>query len=161
MKKLFKKKRENGAIAVMTALMLTVLLGFTALSIDIGLHYYLGARLQNAVDSAAVAIGQKLESDQSELDKTAYDYLAKNGYDNKNGEYKDRVSADIEFIGVQNLPYFLHRSHTGRRAHPRSVKSVFFAMVFQTVNVGRAVRHPHLADLFTGIVLNDVFFYHI
>ncbi|MBQ7203090.1 MAG: hypothetical protein IJS03_03620 [Eubacterium sp.] len=87
----------------MTALMLTVLLGFTALSIDIGLHYYLGARLQNAVDSAAVAIGQKLESDQSELDKTAYDYLAKNGYDNKNGEYKDRVSADIEFIGVQNL----------------------------------------------------------
>ena len=99
MKKFKFLKKEHGAITVMTAVMLTVLLGFTALSIDIGLHHYLGAKLQNAVDSAAVAVGSKLESNESDLEKCAYDYLAKNGYD-VSGKYADKVKVDIDLKGV-------------------------------------------------------------
>ena len=85
---------------VMTAIMLTVLLGFTALSIDIGLHHYLGAKLQNAADSAALAAGTMLDADESERYKTVYDYLAKNGYDNSNGDYKDKINVQIDYKGV-------------------------------------------------------------
>ncbi len=101
MKRFKKFKKERGAIAVMTAVMLTVLLGFTALSIDIGLHHYLGAKLQNAADSAATAVGQKLEANEYSLEKCAYEYLAKNGYDS-NGKYKDKVKAKVELKGVVN-----------------------------------------------------------
>ena len=73
----------------MTAIMLTVLLAFTALSIDIGLHHYLGAKLQNAVDSAATAVGSKLGSSEGELEKCAYEYLEKNGYP------KDKYDMDV------------------------------------------------------------------
>ena len=79
---------------VMTALMLTVLLGFTALSIDIGMHHYLGAKLQNAADAAALAAGTMLDADESERYNTAYDYLEKNGYD------RDEVTVKIDYKGV-------------------------------------------------------------
>ena len=105
MKKLRKCMKESGAIAVMTAVMLTVLLGFTALSIDIGLHHYLGAKLQNAADAAATAVGQKIESDEGSLDKCAYEYLAKNGYDYK-GKYKDKITADVKIKGVVNGAFY-------------------------------------------------------
>ena len=98
-KKLF--KGEYGAITMMTALMLTVMLGFTALTIDIGLHHYLGAKLQNAVDSAGTAVAANIGSIDGSLEDVAYDYLAKNGYD-RNGKYKDNLKVTIEQKGVIN-----------------------------------------------------------
>ncbi len=83
---------------VMAALMLTVLLAFSALSIDIGLHHYLGAKLQNATDAAALAVGTMLDADESEQYSTAYEYLAKNGYDNK-GKYQDKINVKIDYKG--------------------------------------------------------------
>ncbi|MBE6817105.1 MAG: hypothetical protein E7520_05310 [Ruminococcaceae bacterium] len=94
MKQLHKIRKERGAIMVMTALMLTVLLGFTALSIDIGMHHYLGAKLQNAADAAALAAGTMLDADESERYNAAYDYLEKNGYD------RDEVTVKIDYKGV-------------------------------------------------------------
>ncbi len=105
MKKLKNIKKERGAIAVMTAVMLTVLLMFTALSIDIGLHHYLGAKLQNAADAAATAVGQKIEANETNLNKCAYEYLAKNGYDNK-GKYKDKIKADVNIKGVVDGSFY-------------------------------------------------------
>lgn len=82
MKKWFKNKRkESGAITVMTALILTVVIGFTALSIDIGLHYYRGAKLQNATDAAATAVAGSLGSIDTSLEDVAYEYLKRNGFD--------------------------------------------------------------------------------
>ena len=86
---------------MMTALMLTVMLGFTALTIDIGLHHYLGAKLQNAVDSAGTAVAANIGSIDGSLEDVAYDYLAKNGYD-RNGKYKDNLKVTIEQKGVIN-----------------------------------------------------------
>ena len=87
----------------MSALMLTALLGMTALSIDIGLHHYLGAKLQNAVDSAATAVGASIESDTLAMERCALDYLAKNGYDNKQGTYKDKVDVKINIKNYADL----------------------------------------------------------
>ncbi len=108
MKKWFKNlKKESGAITVMTAIMLTVVIGFTALSIDIGLHYYRGARLQNAADAAATAVAGSLGSIDTSLEDVAYDYLKRNGFDREkygvdsNGD--PRLKVKIERKGEVDL----------------------------------------------------------
>lgn len=53
-------KAENGQVLVLTALSLTVLLGFMALAIDVGLIHYRQVQLQTAADAAAVAAGLEL-----------------------------------------------------------------------------------------------------
>lgn len=49
---------EQGAVAVIVALMMVVLLGFAAITIDIGRLYAEKAELQNGADAAALAIAQ-------------------------------------------------------------------------------------------------------
>ncbi|WP_337442034.1 pilus assembly protein TadG-related protein [Cupriavidus necator] len=49
------RKREGGAIAIMAALSLTMLLGFAALAIDVANLYVVRNELQNAADAAALA----------------------------------------------------------------------------------------------------------
>lgn len=49
---------ERGAVAVITALTLVVLLGFAALAIDVGMMYEERAQLQNGADAAALAVAQ-------------------------------------------------------------------------------------------------------
>ena len=53
-------KKEEGAGAVLFAVTLTVLLGFTALVVDYGRPALAVRRLQNAADSAALAASQEL-----------------------------------------------------------------------------------------------------
>jgi hypothetical protein len=49
---------ERGAVAVITAFSLVVLLGFAALAIDVGMLYQERTELQSGADAAAVAIAQ-------------------------------------------------------------------------------------------------------
>lgn len=49
---------EDGAVAVMVALLMVVLLGMTALVVDVGMVYAERAQLQNGADAAALAIAQ-------------------------------------------------------------------------------------------------------
>lgn len=51
---------ENGQALVVTALCLTVLMGITALAVDVGLIHYRQVQLQTAADAAAVAAGLEL-----------------------------------------------------------------------------------------------------
>lgn len=51
-------KDEQGAVAVTTAIFMVVLLGMTALVVDIGMLYYERAQLKNGADSGALAIAQ-------------------------------------------------------------------------------------------------------
>ena len=53
-------RRQRGAIAVIVALLLSVMLGFCALSIDIALGLLVRSELQNAADAAALAGAAKL-----------------------------------------------------------------------------------------------------
>ncbi len=70
---------QRGTAAVMTAIMMTVLLGFCALVVDIGGVSLERSKLQNAVDSAALAAAQDLPN-TSAAAATAADYIANNGF---------------------------------------------------------------------------------
>ena len=70
---------RKGTAAVMTAIMMTVLLGFCALVVDIGGVSLERSKLQNAVDSAALAAAQDLPN-ASAAAATAADYLVNNGF---------------------------------------------------------------------------------
>lgn len=50
---------ERGTVSVMTALLLVVLLGFTALVVDVGILYAEKAQLQNGADASALAVAQE------------------------------------------------------------------------------------------------------
>jgi Flp pilus assembly protein TadG len=68
-------KEEKGATAVITALMLVLLFGFTALAIDIGYLYAARNELQNAADASALAAARKLGSiyqDMTSAEQTGY-----------------------------------------------------------------------------------------
>lgn len=52
-------ENERGAIAVITALTLVVLLGFAAIAIDVGMMYEERAQLQSGADAAALAVAQQ------------------------------------------------------------------------------------------------------
>lgn len=51
-----RRNGERGAVAVLTALSMVVLLGFVALAVDVGLLYAERAELQSGADAAALAI---------------------------------------------------------------------------------------------------------
>lgn len=70
----------KGTAAVITAIIMTVILGFAALVIDIGRFTFEKSRFQNAVDAAALAAAQDLP-DTTAAFATASDYMVKNGYD--------------------------------------------------------------------------------
>jgi len=79
MKKLMKiVKNEDGQVLVLMALFLTVLLGFAALTIDIGMVYVTKAKLQNTADAAALAGAQDLPN-TSTAKSTAIYYAGQNG----------------------------------------------------------------------------------
>jgi hypothetical protein len=52
-------KDEGGAVAVMLALLMVVLLGFAAVVVDVGALYWEKAQLQNGADAAALGVAQK------------------------------------------------------------------------------------------------------
>lgn len=54
------RREENGAVMVLVAAGMVILLGFGALVLDLGMVYHQTARLQNALDSAVLAAVQEL-----------------------------------------------------------------------------------------------------
>lgn len=62
---------ERGAVAVITAFCLVVLLGLAALAIDVALMYEERAQLQNGADAAALAVAQDCSRNTNCLDAAA------------------------------------------------------------------------------------------
>jgi Flp pilus assembly protein TadG len=73
-------RREDGAVLVVVALTMAVLLGFSALVIDMGALYLEKSRLQSALDAAALAGAQELP-DTAGAASAARKYYAANGCD--------------------------------------------------------------------------------
>src|SRR5687767_15097146 len=59
------RARRRGGTTVMIALMAPVLVGFTALTVDVGRLYVRKQALSNGVDAAALAGGRELPSEQA------------------------------------------------------------------------------------------------
>lgn len=66
-RKLFQiRNSEHGASSVLTAIMLIALLGFVAISVDVGRLYWEKAQLQNGADAAALAIASICGKDEDD-----------------------------------------------------------------------------------------------
>lgn len=70
-------QRRSGVAAIFSVVLLVVLLGFTALTVDIGHIYNVRAELQNAADAAAMA-GVQMLPDENLAEKTAQNYANMN-----------------------------------------------------------------------------------
>lgn len=99
MKLMRKFRKESGAFTVLTAILLTVLVGFLALSIDVGYHYYRRAQLQNAADAAATAVASNLGTIDTKYEDIAYQYLEKNGFPHYDKNGKAKVHCLVEAKG--------------------------------------------------------------
>lgn len=79
MKKLMKLvKNEDGAVLVLTALLMVALMGVAALVVDVGNLYFTKTKLQNAADAAALAGAQDIGT-ANDPAITAIDYAGNNG----------------------------------------------------------------------------------
>lgn len=67
---------ESGSVAVWVALTLTVLVGFIAMTVDMGAFYAMRGRLQAAADSAALAALDELSNDLM-VRSRAHEYIEK------------------------------------------------------------------------------------
>jgi len=81
-------KDEEGAVAVLVALCMTVLLGFTAFAVDYGGMAAAKQSMQNAADAAALAGAADLAGDHSTaaIVSRAEEYTAVNGYDSADAD---------------------------------------------------------------------------
>ena len=73
-------KSERGNVAVMFAISMTVLLGATAMVVDIGRLYHEKRILQNAMDASALAGAQGLLTSQARASTLAKEYADKNAF---------------------------------------------------------------------------------
>jgi hypothetical protein len=93
MRRLAGLTREDGAVAVMVALMLVSLLGIVALVIDVGMMYWEVRQLQNGADAAALAIAQDCADGndcESDADAVAITFAGSNANDGA-------ARAEVEF----------------------------------------------------------------
>jgi Flp pilus assembly protein TadG len=73
---------EGGYVAVMTALLLLVFMGFAAFAVDVGHWYLVGQQEQRAADAAAMAGVTFLPGDLTSANTTAQNYSKVNGFAN-------------------------------------------------------------------------------
>jgi Flp pilus assembly protein TadG len=73
---------EGGYVAVMTALLLFVFMGFAAFAVDVGHWYLVGQQEQRAADAAAMAGVTFLPGDLASANTTAQNYSKANGFAN-------------------------------------------------------------------------------
>lgn len=116
-----KRRSESGQALVLGALLMVVLLGFTALAIDVGFFLRHRAVVQQAVDAAALAGAQVLpDQGSAAAEQTARDYAEKNGIDPDTLEISFRCTSEwevacnpaddkwdtIEVKGSLDVPFF-------------------------------------------------------
>lgn len=97
LKKLKKQSSdETGAVLVMVALLMVVLLSITALAIDFGMGYYKKQQLQTACDAAALAGAQYLTQSNSVVEKYCKEYMEANGFTDADTD----ITVEIEGVGA-------------------------------------------------------------
>lgn len=77
------QKKKKGAITIIVAMSMVVLLLFAALVIDIGMIAVNKSKLQNACDAAALAGAQELPFDTTKAEAVARQYAGENGVEDK------------------------------------------------------------------------------
>ena len=102
-----KKLDNKGSAAILLSIVMVVLLGFTALVVDIGMVYAERTKLSNAIDSAALAAILELPNHPEEAKAVAIEYLVKNNVDV--GDTEIIIGEDhrsIEIKGMKEVKHF-------------------------------------------------------
>ncbi len=102
-----KKLNNQGSAAILLSIVMVVLLGFTALVVDIGMVYAERTKLSNAIDSAALAAIFELPNHPEKAEAIALEYLEKNNVDV--GDAKVIIGENhrsIEIIGLKEVKHF-------------------------------------------------------
>ena len=101
--------RQRGAVAIMVAIAMLVLLGVVGLTIDAGLAYLVKARLNAAVDSAALAGARAVTTGSNQAEQTASaraaaaDFFAANIPDNYLLSSPRILNTNVTFKGGQAI----------------------------------------------------------
>jgi hypothetical protein len=116
-------RHEAGQAAVLTVAFLTVLLGMTALAVDVGTWFHSKRDLQAVADSAALAGAQALPDDPTQARALAIDYGSRNGVTIPAGA----ISFSSQYVANDTINVQLDRAAPG-----------FFSRVFGvgSVDVG-------------------------
>ncbi|WP_291632500.1 TadE/TadG family type IV pilus assembly protein [Clostridium sp.] len=102
-----RKLNNKGNVAIILCLAFTVILGFTAYVVDIGLIYVEKVKLSNAIDSAVLAAILELPSDATKAENVAIEYLQKNNVDPS--KVTITISDDkksIQMVGIKTVNHF-------------------------------------------------------
>lgn len=149
-----RKLDDKGNAAILLCLGFTVLLGFTAFVIDIGIVYAEKIKLSNALDAAALAAALDLPDNTDKARTAAIDYLQKNNVDPN--QTRIIISSDnksIEIEGNKNVKHLFaeiigissSKVHADTKAAVSPVKAVSrglrpFAVQKYNFNYGERVR---------------------
>jgi hypothetical protein len=121
---------EVGQTAIVFAFVAVIVVGITALVIDVGLAYRQESRLQAVADAAALAAAQELPSDPGEAEAVALAYIEAHGITADDDKYSIAISTpyndDDSLIEVEiegEVDYFFGSvvGVSGANAHGRSV----------------------------------------
>ncbi|GAB3531400.1 hypothetical protein GCM10027403_01870 [Arthrobacter tecti] len=127
MRRLTPKDEERGAVSVLAAFLMVVLLAFAALAVDIGLLYAEKAQLQNGADAAALSIAQACADDELATSCSNKSSLAKGFADLNALDDRSAVKLPIALdLGEQAVTVETRSSEAGRTDNR---VSLFFARV--------------------------------
>lgn len=96
---------SKGNAAILLTFIITGLLGFTALTVDIGIVYSERTSLSNALDAAVLAASLELHNGEAKAREIAKEYLIKNNVDPNDVEVYI-TSNTIEITGKKNVKHY-------------------------------------------------------
>ena len=91
-------KNERGQVLVLAALLMTILMGFAALTLDIGMTTVTKSRLQNIADAAALAGAMDIPKGVSAAEQSAIDIAKSN--DNTLEDSKIKPTSYLDIVVV-------------------------------------------------------------
>jgi Flp pilus assembly protein TadG len=135
-------REQKGSVAVLTALSMTVLLGFAALVVDVGVLYLNRSQLINTADAAALAGVQELPGRAETAVASASSYAVRNGklgdtvataLANTNTELTVSVSRNVNLFFARIFNYNSQAVSATAVAAVRPMSSVGGAVPFGVV----------------------------
>ncbi|MDI6705607.1 MAG: pilus assembly protein TadG-related protein [Bacillota bacterium] len=103
-------KKENGAVLMLFAILLPVLLGCTAIVVDFGSQYACKVRLDNIAQAAALAAAQDLQADAGLAEDKAYEYLNLNGIEDQHAQVQvSGYDNSVEVTIQRDVDFFFGR----------------------------------------------------
>ncbi len=114
-------QREDGSSIILVCAVMVVLIGISALVVDVGRFYLVNHQLSNAADAAALAGARELPESSSSAKSKAKEYAEKNGIDAEEvkEEVKVQVNLNENTVTVtteQKVPFLFGRIFTEEEA---------------------------------------------